>query len=467
MRHFFLALTHNPVSLLGTAIALSSAVLMITLIIIESMGVGGSPYIGIISYLILPMFFVLGLLLIPYGIIRERRRSRQAEERGEAPPAFPVFDLNDPRTRRSFLIFLVITVFNIVILSTATYKGIHVMESNEFCGTTCHTVMQPEYTAYQRSPHSRVKCVECHIGPGADWFVKSKLSGAWQLVAVTFDLYPTPIPTPLENLRPSRETCEQCHWPTKFVGDKLKVKTHYAEDEENTELKSVILLKIGGIQGRESHGIHWHVDPEIQIRYLTDEKRETIYDVELTTPEETVTYLNGEPEEGEHTVWRTMDCVDCHNRPTHVYREPQQEVDLALLGGQIDKSLPYIRRQGSRALQADYSSHEDARASIAHQIGNFYEEEYPELVAARSDDIDAAGRVLGDLYTSNVFPKMNVNWGTYPNHIGHMNFPGCFRCHGGDHETEQGDMIPMDCDNCHTLLALEEEDPEILRELLP
>ena len=467
MRDFFLALTRNTVSLIGTAIAVSSAVLIIILMIIEYMDIHGSAYIGIISYLILPAFFVLGLLLIPYGIMRERRHARLAEERGEPPPRFPILDLNNARTRRSVLIFSILTVINVVILSAATYKGVHVMESDAFCGTTCHTVMEPEFTAYKRSPHAKVGCVECHIGPGADWFVKSKLSGAWQLVAVALDLHPRPIPTPIENLRPARETCEQCHWPTKFVGDKLIVKTSYAEDEANTELKSVLLLRIGGIQGRQSEGIHWHVDPGVQIRYRADEKRETIYDVELTQPDGTVKlYKNGEADD-ELGEWRVMDCVDCHNRPTHIYRQPQVEVDLALQDGRIDKSLPFIRRQGRRVLLQDYESHEQARVAIARHIDTFYQENYPEIYTARSASIKESGQALGDMYAFNVFPKMKVTWGIYPNHIGHMDFPGCFRCHNNDHATDSGDVISQNCSTCHTLLAMEEEDPKVLEQLQP
>ena len=137
------------------------------------------------------------------------------------------------------------------------------MDSTQFCGGTCHTVMTPEFTTYQRSPHSRVKCTECHIGSGADWFVKSKLSGSWQLVSVALDLYPRPIPTPVENLRPARETCEQCHWPTRFVGERLRFFNRFAEDEKQTEKKTVLLMKIGGGETGRAHGIHWHVDPDL------------------------------------------------------------------------------------------------------------------------------------------------------------------------------------------------------------
>jgi hypothetical protein len=469
MRQFFIALTRNPISLTGGAITTASGVLIVTLFSIELVGFHGTPYIGILSYLVLPAVFFGGLLLMPVGIIRERRRVRKAEASGAAGQAFPIIDLNVNRTRRIVLTFLVLTLANVVILSTATYKGVEIMESTTFCGTTCHTVMLPEHTAYSRSPHARVRCVECHIGPGANWFVKSKLSGAWQVVATTFELYPRPIPTPIHNLRPARDTCEQCHWPVKFVGDRLEVVTRYAEDESNTEMKTVLLLRIGGIRGGVSQGIHWHVDPDIQIRYLSDATRETIYDVEMTLSDGTTKLFKIEntPEGPVEAEWRVMDCVDCHNRPTHIYQSPEEAIDLAIHSGRIDQSLPYIRREGFRALQQDFESHDEARQGIASAINAFYAEDYPERVEADNESIERSVRVLGDIYSTNVFPEMKVTWGTYPDHIGHQDFPGCFRCHDDEHATAEGETISQDCFTCHSLLAMEEENPEVLELLQP
>jgi nitrate/TMAO reductase-like tetraheme cytochrome c subunit len=474
MRSFLVAMTRNPLSLLGTAITTASAVLIVALLAIEYLGFHGNPYVGILSFLVLPAFFVVGLVLIPIGILRERRRARLAEERGEAPPEFPVIDLNLGRTRRLILVLLVLTAVNVVILAAATYKGVEVMDSTEFCGTACHSVMHPEYTAYVRSPHARVKCVSCHIGPGADWFVKSKLSGAWQVIATTFDLYPRPIPVPIRNLRPARETCEQCHWPTKFVGDRLKVVTHFDNDAENTELKTVLLLRVGGIQGRVGQGIHWHVDPNLRIRYRSDLTREKIYDVEMTLADGTVkTYTiedappEEEGEDGTPMEWRLMDCVDCHNRPTHIYNMPGEAVDEAIRIGGIDRSLPYIRREGIRALKEEYESHDEARRGITEAILSFYGDSYPDLAAGNRAEIEEAARRLGEIYATNVFPAMRVGWGTYPDHIGHVEFEGCFRCHDDEHATEAGETISQDCDTCHSLLAMEEEDPEILEQLQP
>ena len=244
-KNFLASITHNAISLIGTALALASLVLILSLFTMQQFGFEGGPYLGILTYLILPMIFVLGLILIPIGVVLWRRKVRRMPG-GEGTPLLPVFDLNVPHTRRWLLLFLGATMVNIIILASATYKGVEVMESVEFCGLACHSVMEPEHTAHARSPHSRVACADCHIGPGADWFVKSKLDGAWQLVSVALDLYPRPIPTPLHDLRPARDTCEQCHWPTKFVGDKLKVIKHYDDDEVNTELTTALLLRVGG-----------------------------------------------------------------------------------------------------------------------------------------------------------------------------------------------------------------------------
>ena len=465
MRSFFIALTRNPLSLLGAAITTASAVLIAILFAIELFGFLGNPYIGILAYLILPGFLLFGLALIPLGIFREKRRARRAAELGEPQPGFPVIDLNLGRTRRWVLIFLGLSMVNIVVLAVATFKGVEVMESTEFCGTTCHTVMQPEHVAHGRSPHSRVPCVKCHIGPGADWFVKSKLSGAWQVISVTFDLYERPIPSPVHDLRPARETCEQCHWPNKFVGDRLRVRTHYENDEQNTELKTVLMIRVGGLDGGSSRGIHWHVDPSNKIRYRSSEDRETIYEIEQTLPDGTLRrFLPPDPADAGtgNEAWRTMDCIDCHNRPTHIYETPEAAVDRELETGVIARSLPFIRREGVRALKAEYASHEEARRGISSAISAFYAEKYPEVAAGQSDTIIQAGEALGEAYAVNVFPTMNVQWNTYPDHIGHQVSDGCFRCHDDEHATADGEVISQDCSTCHALLAMEEEDPEIL-----
>ena len=465
-KNFLASITRNGLSLAGTGLAVASAVLIISLFFMEQIGFEGGPYLGILTYLILPVIFVTGLALIPVGAVLYRRKLHRMHG-AEHTPLLPVFDLNVSKTRNWLFVLLGATMINIVILAGATYKGVEVMESVEFCGLACHSVMQPEHTAYQRSAHSRVSCAECHIGPGADWFVKSKLDGAWQLVAVALDLYPRPIPTPLHDLRPARETCEQCHWPNKFVGEKLSIRTHYAEDESNTELTTALLLKVGGAEENRSHGIHWHVDPDHQIRFRSDETREQIYEVEFTEADGTVKLFKDRraPEDGGE--WRTMDCVDCHNRPSHRYFLPDVEVDRALRDGLIDRSLPFVKREAVRIIDAQFASHDEARSEISQQLMSYYADSHPEVAADQSDAINAAANTLGDIYSVNVFPSMEVWWNTYPEHIGHQSSDGCFRCHGRKLRTENRETISQDCDVCHTILAEEEENPNLLTLMRP
>ena len=394
---FIAHITRNPLGMAGAVVTTVSAVLFLTLFVLDAVGYHGGPYIGILAFLIIPGLFVLGLVLIPLGLWRERVRHRRALASGQDDEeTLPVWDLNVDRVRRNFLVFLLLSVVNVVILAAATYKGVEVMESTQFCGASCHTVMEPEFTTYKRSPHARVKCVECHIGEGANWFVKSKLSGSWQLVSVAFNLYPRPIAVPVHNLRPARETCEQCHWPNKFVGDRFRVNTHFSEDEANTETKTVLVVKVGGRQAGRSQGIHWHVDPDHVVRYRADEKRQTVYEVEMTAKDGTTRRYKGpaaDSQEGQAAgEWRTMDCVDCHNRPTHVYRQPALELDAALLDRRIDPSLPYVRREGLKALLVDYPSHDAARAGIAKAIADFYAASYPELAVREAGRRERRGQ---------------------------------------------------------------------------
>ena len=466
MKAFFTALTRHPLSLAGTAITTSMAILFLTLFSLDLMGMQAHPYFGILAYVVVPAIFVLGLVLIPIGLHRARRQPSAGIE------PFPILDFNHPEVRNRFLIFLSLTVINIVIVAVATYKAVEVMDTVTFCGKACHSVMAPEYTSYQRGAHASVACVDCHIGPKAGWFVKSKLSGSWQLISVNLDLYPRPIPTPVHNLRPARETCEQCHWPQKFVGDRLKVITKYADDERNTELKTVLLMRVGGRSGTKSRGIHWHVDPSNTIRYRSDPSRETIYEVELTDRKtgKVEHWYAPEAEKGKDAgqgSWRVMDCVDCHNRPAHTYHTAEYEVDSAIETGLVAKDLPFVHREGLKLVKAGYSTREVAHTAIVEGLKGFYAKSYPQIAADRGKEIEAAAEALWKGWSSNVFPSMNVTWGTYPNHIGHTESPGCWRCHDDAHATKDGHTIPQDCDTCHSLLAEDEANPKVLETLSP
>ncbi len=465
-----LSLGSNPVTLIGAILTTSSALTVVGFWALELLSWGPvSPYAGIIFYLILPAVFVLGLALMPLGAMWRRWRLRA---RGQALAVIPRLSLSDPTLRKAAVLVAAASAVNVVILATASYRGIEHMDSVQFCGQTCHTVMAPEYAAYLNSPHSRVPCVDCHIGPGAPWFVRSKLSGTRQIFAVMFHTYPRPIPSPVTNLRPARETCEQCHWPQKFEGDKFIVHTKYSDDEANTPLKTVLILKVGGRTFKGAVGIHGrHLAGEPRVRYVAqDEKREVISRVfyrgddgrEVEYVAQGQAASSARPAAGQT---RTMDCMDCHNRPTHTFETPERAVDQAMEDGRVSPKLPFMKKKAVELLRGDYPDQDTAKHRIAEGLAGFYQAGYPEVWQKQRAEIDEASEQLGLIYARNVFPSMRVKWGTYPSHIGHEDSPGCFRCHDEGHVAGDGRTITQDCTACHEIPAQDEPNPKILQDL--
>ncbi|MGA7293270.1 MAG: NapC/NirT family cytochrome c, partial [Terriglobales bacterium] len=381
-------LGQNPITLTGAVITTSTALTTIAFWFYDFILPGPPhPYVGLLVYLILPGVFVFGLLLIPIGVWFRRRSLRAS---GELPATFPAIDLGLPVVRRTLEYVAVATMLNLLIVGTASYRGVEYMDSTTFCGKTCHTVMDPEYTAYQNSPHSRVACVECHIGPGAGWFVRSKLSGLRQVFAVTFHTYSRPIPSPVKYLRPARETCEQCHWPQRFTGDKFLVNTSYKDDEKNTPQTDVLLLKVGGRTWQGSVGIHGHhLADNARIRYVSiDAERQVIPVVDYTDDQSKTTEFvssdikatKEQLDKGEH---RVMDCVDCHNRPTHAFDLPENAVDKQMSLGRISPELPYIKKEAVEVLKVDYPARDVAETRIKEALNDFYRTSYPQIYETR------------------------------------------------------------------------------------
>lgn len=447
------ALTRNPISVAGAAIVTVSAVLFLAFFSLDLFGFHTNPYLGIVLFLIVPAFFVGGLLLIPLGVLLERRR----RARGMAPWQWPRIDLGNSAVRRTVFAVAVLTLVNVIIVSLAAYRGIEFMDSTEFCGEVCHEVMEPEYVAYQDGPHSRVRCVQCHIGPGAPWFAKAKIDGTRQVVAVLVNSHSRPIASPVHDLRPARDTCEQCHWPEKFHGDKVEVRREYANDEAATESATTLRIHVGGGSAKTgiATGIHWHMSIANEIDYIaTDDRRQSIGYVRLRTADGQVREYFAEgvtPEQLEKGERRRMDCVDCHNRPSHPFSaSPERAVDAAIAGGEIPRTLPYVRREAVEALKVGYPSREVAEQEIASRLTTFYGNGEG-VTQGKDADLQRTIAAVQRLYRRNVFPKMKVTWGTHPNNIGHMDAPGCFRCHDDLHKTKDGRAISQDCTLCHDI----------------
>jgi nitrate/TMAO reductase-like tetraheme cytochrome c subunit len=454
-------ITRNPISLLGLAIAVVALANILFLALIDMVSERSSPYIGILGYMVMPGFLIAGLVLIAFGYWRERRRK---VTQGAEAHRYPCVDLNDPDQRSLAAFFLTFLVVFVLMSAVGSYKAYEFTDSVKFCGQLCHSVMNPEFTAYQQSPHARVACVECHVGAGATWYVKSKMSGARQVFATAFNSFPRPIPTPVHDLRPAPDTCEECHWPKKFYGAQLKVFNHYASDEKNTQRQIQLLIKTGGGDPSTGapEGIHWHMNISNEINYVaTDDKRQNIAYIHVKDLQGRVTeYFAKDSKLTKDQIAkaskRRMDCVDCHNRPTHIYVAPDLSVDQSLLAHRMDSTLPYIKQQAVAALTGTYDSNGAAMEGIAKTMRGFYESKYPDLAKSKELDIRNAIDEVQKIYSRTTFPEMKLNWQTHPNNIGHMYFNGCFRCHDGNHVSADGKIVPKDCDTCHTVLAQSE-----------
>ncbi|WP_243369698.1 NapC/NirT family cytochrome c [Geotalea sp. SG265] len=452
---------YNPISLAGIVLAAVATGLIIAFLAMEMITGVENPYLGLLVYFAFPGMLILGLLLVPVGGFRVRAKMRSGAP--EEIPPFPRIDLNDTHKRRFFIFFVVATFIFVLIVSIASIKGFEFTESTTFCGELCHQVMSPEHTAWSNSPHAKVKCVECHVGPGAEWYVKAKISGLRQVYAVLSHTFPTPIETPIENLRPARDTCEHCHWPEKFYSGRQKVFYHYAPNEFNTQREVNLLINIGGTpKTPHAKGIHWHIGSEVTY-IATDKKRLEIPYISVKDKDGKVTdYMSTEKpltkEQIAKAKKRLMDCTDCHNRPTHIYRSPGQEMDENFVSGHIDASLPYVKKVAVELLTKPYKNVAEAKTAIATGLHDYYNKNYPKLAAEKAAAINKAVEEVQAIYGRNFFPEMKVSWNTYPNHIGHFYTPGCFRCHDGKHKSPQGKVISKDCNLCHTVLSQKQEN---------
>ncbi|MCX6593657.1 MAG: NapC/NirT family cytochrome c [Acidobacteria bacterium] len=454
-------LTSHWLSLFGSGLVTTAAISWLLVLPLQMRGHVENPYLGIILFVALPILFVLGLLLIPIGVLLARRQVKRGVATVQDRPA----------VIRRFATFLAVTtVANVIIASQLTYRAVEHMETAQFCGQTCH-VMAPEMAAYQNSPHSRVACVDCHVAPGAGGWFASKAAGVRQLAGVTFNNFQRPIASAIESGRlvPASETCENCHWPQGSGSVKFRVIPNYADDEANTATQTVLMLMVGGAKG--AGGIHGaHFGPGVSIRYAAlDPKRQTIPWVEYTNQETNNrrTYVASDVKADQlaSAPRFQMQCVDCHNRPTHTFELPERAVNRALAAGDLAPGLPFLKKKSVELLRAEYPSAGEAAKRIPEALSNFYQAKYPLVAGAQRDAVAQAGKQLAAIYQRNVFPDLKVTWGTYVSNLGHTDSPGCFRCHDDAHVAADKATIKQDCAGCHELLAVEESTPEILKTL--
>jgi hypothetical protein len=470
----------NWITLFGAVITSVSSIAIVTALAIDLTSAGLNPYAASILFLVMPGMFAFGLVLIPLGLYRDRRRKRRHP--GELLEADPLLEgltraMASSVARRRVMFVLLMTVLNVFIIATVTHKAIIFMETPKFCGTVCHTVMQPEYEAYIRSPHSRVECVGCHVGAGAVSAAKAKFSGLRQLWGVATGTYKRPIATPVHGLRPARETCEQCHQPAKFTGPRLGFRVRFKDDETNTPQVTAMMFPIGGQDPatKNYQGIHWHVSQRYQVRYeAMDRQRQIIGRIQkLDNGKVVEEWLPPSDQAGSVLEVRTMDCVDCHNRPTHIYDgPPESAINRGLVEGLLDRGVPWLHQIGVEVLKSAGPSRDQAEIYFKGALDQAYGRAHPAQKPA-ADKLEAAAKGLATLYRRNVYPEMKVTWNSYRSNLGHGGpDPGnakteCFRCHSGDHKTKDGRELSSKCESCHEVIAKDETPGDLPDEIRP
>lgn len=375
-------------------------------------------------------------------------------------------DFSSPRHRR-YIYILVIVLFALTSgFVFGGYKAYEYTESSEFCGQICHPMFS-QFERFEISDHVNVKCAECHIGPGADFFVKSKIDGLRQVYATIRHTYTRPIKSPVRDLRPARETCETCHTPTSYKDNIVKSITHYDNDKSNTPVRSTLILKMGGWKGTTgiAHGIHWHITNKVYY-IAPDAQRQIMSWVGVEQPDGTMkeyyardmltmgstSYVDRARERGE---MRLLDCIDCHNRAAHLIPPPNEIVDEAIQDGILSAELPFIRAKGIEVLSQSYNSTAEADIAI-DELADFYRIGFPGVYETRELEVLLAIAELKRIYRSTNFPEMNLNWASNPNNETHTPDPGCFRCHDGRHirlddlGNEIGE-ISVKCNLCHSV----------------
>jgi nitrate/TMAO reductase-like tetraheme cytochrome c subunit len=438
-------LLHNWISLTGAVFAAGSVFAFLLLFAIESFLPRSNPYVGILVYVVAPACFGAGVVLVLAGLW-----AQQHEKVSEKL----LIDLSRPRDRKLLIGFALCALMFLLVTAFGSYQTYQYTDSVQFCGTACHVPMHPEYTAYLHSPHARVACVECHVGAGAEWYVRSKLNGVHQLYDVITRNVPRPIETPVRNLRPARATCEQCHWPEKFVGTIDRTFYHYLSDDKNTPFAVRLLLKVGGGSGEGSEGpatgIHWHVSQDEKVEYIaTDVQKQVIPWVRVTdraTGNATVYQDKSFHDDPAKYTIRTMDCIDCHTRPSHQFLAPNEAVDAAITAGRLDATVPKLKFNVVTALVGSYQTTDEAMQKIASSLHAAY---------PGRTDVDGMVAETQQIYRDNFFPEMKTDWRVHPDNIGHKTWPGCFRCHDGNHKTAdaQKSIASDNCNICHIILA--------------
>lgn len=452
---------YNSLSIVGAAIAVIGATITAFLLLIDVFTAEATGYAGLA---LLPPVLLsgIGFALFAGGWVREIRRRRRGLH-SRFVDTWVINPLSIVRNVGLLVLLPAISVLTIALLTAGagSVGVVEFSESNTFCSDVCHAVMSPEATVYHTTAHSRVACVECHVGSGAEGFMEAKIGGLRQVWAIATDSVQRPIPTPIHGRKIGREVCEKCHSPEREIGYRTLTRRYYLNGLEDSPIELVMIVKVGGGQNGliQGGGIHYHMVTAQSVEFIArDRQRQDIAWIRATGPDGNVRVYENQnapltDEEKASLVPHKMDCVDCHSRPAHRFRNPVNVVDEALGAGRLPEDLFYIKEASVRALDGGYESDTEAMDGIGEAVRAYYEEEDPDVLEDRPGDITNAIEVLRDLYRGMIFPEMKASWRAHPNNVGHRDSPGCFRCHSEEMVDADGKAIFTSCTGCHAILA--------------
>lgn len=452
---------YNWMSGIGSALAALGGTAIVFQVLVEWISGGGSGYAGL-ALLPAALLVAVGAALVLAGWLRERRRQRRGE-RSSFYDTVVVDPFAFVRERGLWFPPLVVAAAALVFLAfgSGSVGVVELSESNEFCTQACHSVMGPEAIAYEDTAHSRIPCVECHVGAGPEGFFAAKLGGLRQLYALASDTVTRPIPTPIHGAPIDRALCESCHTPEHDAGFEARQTTYFLSGEDIYPVRLAMAVKVGGGDGalKPGHGVHYHMQIARSVEYIArDPQRQEIAWVRVTGADgsqrvyESDSDALSEEEKAELAV-RTMECIDCHSRPAHRFAPAVESVNLALEAEALSHELPSIKVVSVQALDGDYASTPQALEGIAAHLRDFYEEEHPEVLEEQSEELEASIAALGAIYQRTIFPEMKADWRAHPDDSSHLNSPGCFRCHNDDLMDADGEGIATDCTACHSVIA--------------
>ena len=449
-------LVSNPISAMGTVLSSGGLALLVLFTLVYMSGAQSvNPYYAALGFLGLPLLLLAGVGLIVLG--RFIFKGKVDEE------PFWIQSLNIRDERKALTIFVLAIMSCVVFFGLSGAQAAKFMDSDTFCGQTCHSVMEPESVMHKKSVHAATRCVRCHVGEGVHGLLVSKMRGAWQVVALMTNHYKRPVSTPVISLPSSEDTCKTCHDTDRKSSPYMKLYTSFKDDKVSSREVSAVVMNLGSSRDGAANGIHAHSSNDLKIRYYTlDEDRRRIAWVEATTPVGTKVWsMEGELPPKLTTIKRTskgrpiyivegsgemreMDCVDCHNRVGHSFLDAVILVDEILAGGNINPELPYAKKVILKALE---SAADVPKNAIAEKI-------YSELSTAwPMEDVDQIAAMLSETANKHLYPRMNIGWEPYEDMNRHSRDQGCFRCHNQRMKDATGKNLSQQCDRCHVMVA--------------